>query len=133
MVDFKEIITTEILADYLTADFGQDLVIWEDNSHATIDSSSVFWHKAKLQTLCRVKCPGINNLDSTMFSEDYAARDINGTYFEIDTGREIGDLASMICWTCHEGDVSAFMEDLIVKCENSFCTEQTYPQQKAMS
>lgn len=39
MIDFRDVITEQVLADYLTAEFGHDLAIWDDGSYEIIESS----------------------------------------------------------------------------------------------
>lgn len=113
-MNFREIITCEILCDYLTAEYGHDLAIWADGSTEIIESS-LCWRHDDTAPICRVKCPGIGNLDSTVFSEGYANRDESGVYYDYD-GLRIGTLVDLIIDCCEHGDVSSFIEDLVEKC-----------------
>lgn len=117
-MNFKDIITTDVLCDYLTAEHGHDLAIWPDGSTEIIESS-LNWHHNQNAPICRVKCPGIGNLDSTVFSEGYAKRDHeSGIYYDYD-GLRIGNLADLISDCCETGDMTAFIEELVEKCEEA--------------
>lgn len=119
-MDFREVITESVLADYLTAEYGHDLAVWQDGSCQIIESG-LRWRSNQNSHVARVKCPGIGNLDSTIFSDQFAERDeFTGQYREIETGRVIGDLSDLINETCKDGDVSAFMDDLIDQLEESY-------------
>lgn len=99
-------VTSEMLADYLTADFGYFFAVKEDGSHYLIDGSVS--HRS-MEYIAAVKCPGMENLDSTVFSDGFAESGTDGIYrgegFE-------GDLEALIRFTCEHGDVTAFVEDL---------------------
>lgn len=112
-MNFREIITTSVLADYLTAEYGYDLVVWQDGTTDFVPYNFRFRHDE--QPICRVKCPGIGNLDSTVFSEGYAKRD-HGIYYDYD-GYRIGTLADLIEDCCENGDMTAFIDDLVENCE----------------
>lgn len=115
-MNFRDIITESILADYLTAKFGHDLAVWPDGSTEIIESN-LRWRSNDNAPIVRVECPGIGNLDSTIFSDRYADRTESGQYVEIGTGRVIGDLSDLIRETCLDRDVSDFMDELINKIE----------------
>lgn len=115
-MNFREVITSSVLADYLTAEFGHDLAVWEDGITEIIESA-LYWKQCG--PVARVKCPGIGNLDSTVFSDQYAMRTESGQYIEIETGRVIGYLADLIRETCQDGDVTEFMDELIEKLQES--------------
>lgn len=117
-MNFKDIIATDVLCDYLTAEYGYDLAIWPDGSTEIIDSS-ICWRHDDTAPICRVKCPGIGNLDSTVFSDGYAKRDHeSGIYYDYD-GLRIGTLADLIEDCCENGDMTAFIEELVEKCEEA--------------
>lgn len=118
-MDFREVITESVLADYLTAEYGHDLAVCQDGSCQIIESS-LRWHSNQNAPVAMVKCPGIGNLDSTTFSNQFADRDESGIYLEIATGRVIGDLSDLINETCRNGDVSDFIDDLIDQLEESY-------------
>jgi hypothetical protein len=85
----------EHIAEYLTADFGVEV--------------------------CGVRAPGMGNLDSTVFTADFARQHEDGTYWvarpypEDDEGQMIGDLADVIRYTCLHGDVDGFVDDFAEK------------------
>ena len=115
-MNFREIITTSVLADYLTAEHGHDLAIWPDGSTEIIESS-LCWRHDDTAPICRVKCPGIGNLDSTVFSDGYAKRDHeSGIYYDYD-GLRIGDLADLIVDCCENGDMSNFIDEIVTLAE----------------
>lgn len=112
-MNFRDVITTDVLCDYLTAEFGHDLAIWADGSTEIIESS-LCWRHDDNAPICRLRCPGIGNLDSTVFSDDYAKRDPeSGIYYDYD-GFRIGDLADLIVDCCENGDMSKFIDELVV-------------------
>lgn len=99
-------VTSEMIADYLTADHGYWLAVREDGSHYLIEGSTS--HRGH-EYIAAVKCPGMANLDSTMFSDGFAERGDDGIYRA--EGFE-GDLEALIRVSCEEGDVTGFIEDL---------------------
>src|SRR5574343_369634 len=118
MIDFRDVITEQVLADYLTAEFGHDLAIWDDGSYEIIESNLRWKHGGPC---VRVKCPGIGNLDSTVFSDDYAKRDHESSiYYDYD-GYRIGTLADLIEDCCENGDMTSFIDELVEKCEGAIC------------
>lgn len=120
MIDFRDVITEQVLADYLTAEFGHDLAIWNDGSYEIIESN-LRWKSICNIPAVRIECPGIGNLDSELFSNQYAYRDPEtGLYFEIETGRQIGYLKDLINETCLIGDVSNMIDNLVDKCKEAY-------------
>ena len=110
-IDLHEVAEKHI-ADYLAADFGQRLVIGF-SGNVYLQGSSTF----SGDEIVSVKCPGINNLDSTYFLEGFAEWDEEkGAYVTIppqsDAGRVVGDLKDVIRECCEVGDVTGFIEDL---------------------
>lgn len=110
--DFNDVISYSHLADYLTAEFGKDLVVFDDGSVEIIESNLV-WKSGG--PVARVKCPGIGNLDSTLFSDVFAKRDESGIYWEIETHERIGSLEDLIRYSCAYGEVTDFYDELIEK------------------
>jgi hypothetical protein len=101
-------IAEKYIFDYLTADFGQRLVI-DFSGNVYFQDSSTF----SRDEIVSVKCPGINNLDSAYFLEEFAEwNEDKGAYVTIppqpDVGRVVGDLKDVI----RAGDVTGFIEDL---------------------
>lgn len=99
-------ITNEMLTDYLTAEFGSYLMVRADGSHAIVPTGTSF--RGYEYDGC-VKCPGIGNLDSSLFAEDFAELGEDGIYHG--EGFE-GDMAELIRYSCENGDVSVFAKDL---------------------
>lgn len=120
MIDFRDVITEQVLADYLTAEFGHDLAIWNDGSYEIIESNRR-WKSICNTPSVRIKCPGIGNLDAEWFANQYARHDPEtGLYFEIETGRQIGYLKDLINETCLIGDVSNMIDNLVDKCKEAY-------------
>src|SRR5574343_1904780 len=114
-MDFRDVITTDVLVDYLPAEYGHDLEIWQDGSTEIIESSLRFRNDAA--PIVRLKCPGIGNLDSTIFSDGYAKRDPeSGIYYDYD-GFRIGDLADLIVDCCENADMSNFIDEIVTLAE----------------
>lgn len=107
-------VTYTDLGLYLIAEYGHDLAVWIDGTVDIIESNTRYRDNDDAP-IARARCPGIGNLDSTVFSNGYAERDESGIYFEIKTGRRIGDLIELIRESCAQGDMSSFYDDLIDK------------------
>ena len=110
-IDLHEVAEKHI-SDYLTADFGQWLVVDFSGNVYLQDSTTLSGDE-----IVSVKCPGINNLDSTQFLEGFAEWDEEkGAYVTIppqpDAGRVVGDLKDVIRECCETGDVTGFIDDL---------------------
>jgi hypothetical protein len=110
-IDLREVAEKNI-SGYLTADFGQRLVI-DFSGNVYFQDSSTF----SRDEIVSVKCPGVNNLDSTYFTEEFAEWDEDkGAYVTIppqpDAGRVVGGLEDVIRECCETGDVTGFIEDL---------------------
>jgi hypothetical protein len=110
-IDLHEVAAKHI-SDYLTADFGKRLVV-DFSGNVYLQDSSTF----SGNEIISVKCPGLNNLDSTQFLEGFAEWDEEkGAYVTIppqpDDGRIVGDLKAVIRECCETGDVTGFIEDL---------------------
>lgn len=111
-------LTLKNLADYLTADYGNDLAIWDDGK-VSIVSSNETW-AAGQGPLARVPCPGIGNVDSSYFREGFVEwNDDEGAFVVTegndDAGRVVGQLSDVITECCRDGDVEAFYDDLVKK------------------
>ena len=112
-MDFRDVVSYSDLADYLTAEYGNDLVVFDDGAVSIIDSNLIFIDNGPD---ARVRCPGIGNLDSTMFSEGFAERDeFTGIYRTIDKQEKIGTLEDLIRYSCMFGEVTDFYDELIEK------------------
>jgi hypothetical protein len=101
-------VSNEMLADHLTADFGYWLAVRSDGSHYLIEGSAS--HRGH-EYIAAVKCPGIGNLDATVFADGFAEYGDDGIYRTADGSFE-GDLDTLIRHTCEHGDVTGFVEDL---------------------
>jgi len=108
-----EKVGSDHLADYLTAGHDMDLAVWADGSAQIVEHNRVWPLDSDEAPVARVQCPGIGNLDSTYFTEDFAAIDDNGEYIEISSGRKIGELDAVIKECCQDGDMIGHTEDLI--------------------
>jgi len=102
---------------YLTAPFGKDfcLVLDEDDDenpviYSVIDQNHILPENAEL--VARIPCPGHGNLDMSDFEADFAEMADDGTYYEISSGRPIGDTCDLNWETINEGDVTAFHDEL---------------------
>ena len=110
-IDLHEVAARHI-SNYLTADFGQRLVI-DFSGNVYLQDYSTFDE----DEIVSVKCPGVNNLDSTYFLEGFVDWDEDkGAYVTIppqpDAGRVVGDLKDVIRECCEVGDVTDFIKDL---------------------
>lgn len=110
-IDLHEVAEKHI-SEYLTADFGKRLVV-DFSGNVYFQESSTF----SADEIISIKCPGINNLDSTQFLEGFVEWDDDkGAYVTIppqpDAGRVVGDLKDVIRECCETGDVTGFIEDL---------------------
>jgi hypothetical protein len=117
----------EDLVRYLTAEFGHRLCLWDDGRVAIVEAS-VSWRDGPI---AETGCPGIGNLDSTKWTDDFVERsDDDGLYYEIGTGRLVGDLAAVIRECCRDGDVEDEMDDLRMRLRDDFeerrCWEREY-------
>lgn len=105
-------LSDEALEDYLTAEYGGWLCLWEDGYHCINDSSYTLVYD--IQPIGVAKCPGIGNLDSTMFSDGFAYRnEEDGMYYTLEDNTLVGDLAELIHDCVVNGDVTGFMDDLV--------------------
>ena len=110
----RDAVSHEALEAYLTADYGQTLLLWPDGHYCLQDQNT--WSKWREEPLAAVRCPGIGNLDSTVFTQDFVKYDSSaGAYVTIepqpDPGRVVGDLSDVIAECIRDGDVTADMED----------------------
>lgn len=127
-IDFLDIITTDHLAAYLTAEWGHDLAVFADGRVEIIESAIGFTSDAA--PVSRVRCPGIGNLDSSTFTEGFVSwDDEEGAYvvtakYRDDRGTVVGQLADVIRDCCKFGDVSDFYDDLIDVLEERFIDDE---------
>ena len=121
MKDFSDMISCTDLADYLTAEYGNDLAVFADGSVEIIESATVYKTGGPI---ARAKCPGIGNLDGLLFEEGFVEwSDEKGVFVvtddHSDAGRVVGQFADVIRECCRDGDVTPYMEDLVEALEES--------------
>ena len=118
----KEIVeaslSSKMLEDYLTAEWGWDLRVWSDGSYDleqynTSAESEIKYGDYWPYVISRIKCPGIGELGEEQFTGQFCEYDENkGTYVELETGREIGDFAAVIHECIRDGDVLSLTDNL---------------------
>jgi hypothetical protein len=109
-------IATKMIGKYLTAPYGKKLVSdWEDPLDAYIQDVG---SRSMAGEVFSVKCPGISNIDSTFFTEDFVAWDekhgayiVDQEHME-DCGRIVGDLSDVILECVEDGDVTDAIDAL---------------------
>ena len=103
------------LANYLTADYGCVLAVYLDGEYRIHEASYVLPN----DVIASIKCPGMHQLDSTYFTEDFCEYDEDaGIYREHNTGRIIGDLEAVIRECVRDGDVEAFLDHMLEALES---------------
>lgn len=127
----------EFWEKYFLSDAGMWLHVHEDGSLSMLDGSTHYRDPEAAGVIFTTKTPGINNLDSTFFSEGFASRADESPwcyydeedcvwrhedtgeevdediYIEDDTGEVIGDLEALIRHTILYGDLSEYQQDII--------------------
>ena len=117
MKDFSNIVSYSDLADYLTAEYGHDLAVFDDGSVEIIESATVYKTGGPI---ARAKCPGIGNLDSSVFTDGFVEwDDENGAYVVVSGPRIVGGIADVIRECCRDGDVTDFYDDLVAALEGN--------------
>ena len=112
----RESVTTDMLADYLTADFGDWIAVFADGTYRVYGSGEVPDHE--FDALAIVRCPVIGNIDSSALLDGWADMDTEiGKYIVIgthhdDRGRVIGELATTVRECCRDGDMTSYTEGL---------------------
>ena len=111
----RDAITSTEVAEYLTAEHGYDLAVWKDGTVDTIQHNISFTEENS--PIARISCPGIGNLDTRYFTEDFAEEKEDGLYYDILTGEIIGDgdIEDVITACCADGDVTDYMDDIVAK------------------
>lgn len=107
----KDAITSDSLYDYLTADYGSFLGVYADGSVSVGQSVGQEILESE-RPISVVKCPGIGNLDSTFWTDDWAEGNEDGTFTCTVTGENL-TLSQCIYLCCIEGDVSADIAELV--------------------
>lgn len=111
--DFSEVIDADIVFQYLTADWGEWLGLYFDDGKFSVLIGDAIGNEIdpRERPIAVVQCPGIGNIDSTDFTENFAEM-IDGEYREIETGRVIGSLADVILKCCEDGDVTNYIDEI---------------------
>lgn len=123
-ITISDIITTSHLADFLTAEWGQRLVVWPNGTVSLVDASTA-WRTNDDAPIAEVRCPGIGNLNTDYFTEGFAQKELSdegdwtGQYTETGTDRVIGTIEDVIFECCRYGDVTAEMDELIERLTES--------------
>jgi len=112
----EKAVTPAALADYLTANFGEWFGVHPDGSFS-VGKSIGNEIAVDEQLIACIKCPGINNIDTTYFTDDFVTYNhISGLYESIEQDREgctdIYTLAEVIRECCKNGDISDEQEEL---------------------
>jgi hypothetical protein len=105
-----DVLTYDHLADYLIAEFGHDFAVWP-NGRAEVIESNIVFHPQDAP-VARIQCPGIENLERSDFTTDFAHWDETvGAYIEDGTGRIIGDFEAVIRECCRDRTITGYMDD----------------------
>lgn len=112
----ETVVTTKALAAYLTAESGESFGIYPDCTFAVGESIGNEIEPKERPIAC-IKCPGINNIDTTYFTDDFVTYNhISGMYESIEQDRtgliETYTLAGVIRECCENGDVDVELEEL---------------------
>lgn len=102
-------ITTEVVCDYLSAEFGHDLALWRDGRTQVIPTNAVFENDES--PIARCQCPGILNIDRSLLE---SAQD-----------DDHADLSKLIQRTCANGDVTCWQDEIINAMERSMSEHDT--------
>ncbi|HDO26161.1 MAG TPA: hypothetical protein ENG95_05930 [Nitrospirae bacterium] len=70
-----------------------------------------------------ISCPGIGNIDTSYFSDNFATRQEDGTYQIHDTGEMVSE-SRMIEMSCEKGDIIDDIESIALKLYEAFQEEQ---------
>ena len=119
-------ITSEMMYSYLSLSSEWRIRVWSDGSWDSEKNDQ----RARCEVLntdddpyvvASVNCPGIENLDSSYFTTDFVEydEDNTGTYFEIETGRKVGELEDVIYECVRDGDLSNYFDDLEARLEEA--------------
>jgi hypothetical protein len=111
-------ITTDRLADYLTAPWGHTLGLYRDGSVSVGEDVGREIAEDE-RPVALAKCPGIDNLSVDYWTTDFAAWDddqgayvVTGRHRD-DGGRVIGELEDVVRECCQDGDVESEREELV--------------------
>lgn len=112
----EKAVTPAALAAYLTAEFGEFFGVYAEGTFAVGESIGSEIAPGERPVAC-VKCPGIGNIDTTYFTEDFVTYNpVSGLYESIEQDQtgivETYTLAGVIRDCCENGDVGDEIEDL---------------------
>lgn len=123
IINFRDIITYDHIYDYLTADNNTDLSVWKDGTVIAIEHGITYPVE---NPVARVRCPGINNIDTSWYTNDFCeTRTENGEYvvdgrYREDKGRVVGSIEDVISECCKDGDMTEEYDGLIDALERSY-------------
>ena len=115
MEDYLDDNAEKLLALYLTSESKRDLCVWPDEIFVT--EHSVVFNPDECPDI-RIRCPGIDALDATHFTENFVSWDVDvGAYVVTglhrdDHGRVVGDLAAVIRECVRDCNMSPYWEGL---------------------
>lgn len=105
----EEALSSDILAGYLTAEWGEKLGVYADGETAI--GQSVGKEIAEDERpIAIAKCPGIGNIERAYWIDDLVATDEGGLY-KTAGGQEM-TLEECVIDCCENGDVTPYMDDL---------------------
>lgn len=110
-------VTTAALAAYLTADYGETFGIYADKTFAVGESIGDETAPDE-RPIATVKCPGLDNIDTSYFTDDFVTyNEITAEYESIEQDRdgttETYTLAEVIQFCCEYGDMDVERDELI--------------------
>ena len=102
-VDWKE-----AARQYYGAPFGSQLLIWKDGTVSILPSGTALQDNSDV--VASVKCPGLNNLDTSYFTDGFVEWDEEKeAYVSVlpgDEGRIVGDLWDVVLECIENGSVA---------------------------
>ena len=112
----ETVISTKALAAYLTAEKGETFGIYADNTF-TVGESIGSEINPKERPIACIRCPGISNIDTTYFTDDFVTYNhVTGMYESIEQDRtgeiDTYTLAGVIRECCENGDVDIELQEL---------------------
>jgi hypothetical protein len=112
----EKAVTPAALAEHLVAEFGEFFCVYADGTFAVGESIGSEIAPDERPVAC-VKCPGINNIDTTYFTDDFVTYNpILAIYESIEQDRtgivDTYTLKGVIRECCKNGDVDEEIEEL---------------------
>ncbi len=129
----ETVVTTKALAAYLTAESDERFGIYADCTFAVGKDIGKEIEPNERPIAC-IKCPGINNIDTTYFTDDFVTYNhVTGMYdsIEQDQTGEIDEytLAGVIRECCENGEVDTELEELKNALGEMWCADLTTAQE----